>query len=113
MLASGDLLQGVEFDGPVSETLRQALTRWDGTGVPGGLKGEDILPTARVIAVANAFVGMLSARAHRSALSVEDAINAIMRDVGKAFDRRAVAALVNYMDNRGGRAEWEQGASAT
>ena len=49
--------------------------------------------------------GMLSARAHRSALSVDDAINACMRDVGKAFDRRAVAALVNYMDNRGGRAE--------
>jgi PAS domain S-box-containing protein len=113
MLASGDLLQGVEFDGPVSETLRQSLTRWDGTGVPAGLKGEDILPTARVITVANAFVGMMSARAHRSALSVDEAINAVMRDVGKAFDRRAVAALVNYMDNRGGRAEWEQGASAT
>lgn len=111
MLASGDLLQGVEFDGPVSETLRQSLTRWDGTGVPAGLKGEDILPTARVIIVANAFVGMLSARAHRSALSVDEAINACMRDVGKAFDRRAVAALVNYMDNRGGRAEWEQGAN--
>ena len=113
MLASGDLLQGVEFDGPVSETLRQSLTRWDGTGVPVGLKGEDILPTARVVTVANAFVGMLSARAHRSALSVDDAINACMRDVGKAFDRRAVAALVNYMDNRGGRAEWEQGVSST
>jgi len=113
MLASGDLLQGVEFDGPVSETLRQSLTRWDGTGVPVGLKGEDILPTARVVSVANAFVGMLSARAHRSALSVDDAINACMRDVGKAFDRRTVAALVNYMDNRGGRAEWEHGVSAT
>jgi PAS domain S-box-containing protein len=113
MLASGDLLQGVEFDGPVSETLRQSLTRWDGTGVPAGLKGEDILPTARVVAVANAFVGMLSARAHRSALSVDDAINACMRDVGKAFDRRTVAALVNYMDNRGGRAEWQHGTSAT
>jgi PAS domain S-box-containing protein len=113
MLASGDLLQGVEFDGPVSETLRQSLTRWDGTGVPVGLKGEDILPSARVVTVANAFVGMLSARAHRSALSVDDAINACMRDVGKAFDRRAVAALVNYMDNRGGRAEWEQGVSST
>lgn len=113
MLASGDLLQGVEFDGPVSETLRQSLTRWDGTGVPLGLKGEDILPSARVVTVANAFVGMLSARAHRSALSVDDAINACMRDVGKAFDRRAVAALVNYMDNRGGRAEWEQRVSST
>jgi PAS domain S-box-containing protein len=113
MLASGDLLQGVEFDGPVSETLRQSLTRWDGTGVPVGLRGEDILPTARVVSVANAFVGMLSARAHRSALSVDDAINACMRDVGKAFDRRTVAALVNYMDNRGGRAEWEHGASTT
>lgn len=111
MLASADLLQGVEFDGPVVETLRQSLARWDGTGVPSGLAGEEILPSARVVALANAFVGMLSPRAHRTAMTLDGAIQAAMAEVGHAFDRRAVAALVNYLDNRGGRAEWQPAAS--
>jgi PAS domain S-box-containing protein len=111
MLASADLLQGVEFDGPVVETLRQSLARWDGTGVPPGLAGEDILPSARVVALANAFVGMLSPRAHRAAMTLDGAIDAVMAEAGRAFDRRAVAALVNYLDNRGGRAEWQRTTS--
>ncbi len=104
--ASADLLEGVEFDGPVVATIRQVQARWDGAGVPEGLKGEDILVTARVVAVANAFVGMVSARAYRPGLDMDDAINQLLADVGKAFDRGPVAALVNILDNRDGRARW-------
>ncbi|WP_374366832.1 HD domain-containing phosphohydrolase [Dongia sp.] len=102
---SADLLQGIEFDGPVVLTLRQAQANWDGSGQPPGLAGDDIIVTARVIAVANAFIGMTSERAFRSALSIDDAIENLMKGSGKAFDRRVVAALVNYLDNHGGRAE--------
>lgn len=102
---SADLLQGIEFDGPVVETLRQAQANWDGTGQPPGLAGDAIIVTARVIAAANAFIGMTSDRAFRSALSMDDAIENLMKGSGKAFDRRVVAALVNYLDNHGGRAE--------
>lgn len=102
---SADLLQGIEFDGPVVQTLRQAQANWDGSGQPPGLAGDDIIVTARVIAVANAFIGMTSERAFRSALSIDDAIENLMKGSGKAFDRRVVAALVNYLDNHGGRAE--------
>lgn len=105
---SADLLQGIEFDGPVVLTLRQAQANWDGSGQPAGLAGDNIVVTARVIAVANAFIGMTSARAFRSALSVDDAIENLMKGAGKAFDRRVVAALVNYLDNHGGRAELER-----
>ena len=59
-----DLLQDVTFEGPVVETIRQLGETWDGGG-PLGLKGEEILVTARVLAVANAFVGMVSPRAYR------------------------------------------------
>lgn len=104
---SANLLQGIEFDGPVVLTLRQAQENWDGSGQPAGLSGDNILVTARVIAVANALIGMISNRAFRSALSVDDAIENLMKGSGKAFDRRVVAALVNYLDNRGGRAELE------
>lgn len=106
--ASADLLAEVEFDGPVVESLRQLQERWDGGGEPRGLKGEEILLPARIVAVANAFVAMVSPRAWRGGSSVDDAVTRLMADVGKAFDRRVVAALVNYLDNRGGRAEWDR-----
>ncbi len=105
---SADLLQGIEFDGPVVQTLRQAQAHWDGSGQPQGLAGDNIVVTARVIAVANALIGMISDRAFRSALSMDDAIENLMKGAGKAFDRRVVAALVNYLDNHGGRAELEK-----
>lgn len=102
---SANLLEGIEFDGPVVETLRQAQANWDGTGQPPTLSGDNIIVTARVIAVANAFIGMISDRAFRQALSFDDAIENLMKGSGKAFDRRVVAALVNYLDNHGGRAD--------
>jgi PAS domain S-box-containing protein len=103
---SADLLGGIEFDGPVVMTLRQAQARWDGAGIPTGLAGEDILITARIVSVANAFVGMVSKRAYRDALDIDRAVGAILEQVGKAFDRRVVVALINYLDNHCGRAQW-------
>jgi PAS domain S-box-containing protein len=103
---SADLLDGIEFDGPVVETLRQAQARWDGTGIPAGLAGDDILVTARIVSVANAFVGMVSRRAYREALEIDRALDAILSQAGQAFDRRVVVALINYLDNRGGRQQW-------
>ena len=102
---SADLLEGIEFDGPVVETLRQAQARWDGTGTP-SLAGDEILITARIVGVANAFVGMVSRRAYREPLDIDRAVDSLLAQVGKAFDRRVVAALVNYLDNRGGRTRW-------
>ena len=82
------------------ETLRQLQERWDGAGEPNGLSGDRILLPARVVAVANAFVAMVSPRAWRAGSSVDEAVTQLMAAVGKAFDRRVVAALVNYLDNR-------------
>jgi PAS domain S-box-containing protein len=102
IMTSAELLRGIEFDGPVVETLQQAQTNYDGSGNP-PLKGDEIVVTARIISVANAFIGMISDRAFRQALSIDAAIDALMKGMGKAFDRRVVAALINYLDNHGGR----------
>ncbi len=101
---SADVLRGIVFDGPVVETLEQAQEHWDGTG-PGGLKGDSILVSARIIAVANAFVGMVSSRSYRAALPVEQVLKAMLDQIETRFDRRAVVALINYIENKGGRAE--------
>jgi PAS domain S-box-containing protein len=102
---SAELLEGVEFDGPVVESIRQMQERWDGSG-PRGLAGEDIEMGARVLSVANAFVGMVSARAYRDAMSFNRACGILQEGAGTAFDRRPVSALVNHLDNRGGREKW-------
>ncbi|MGE0735634.1 MAG: HD domain-containing phosphohydrolase [Alphaproteobacteria bacterium] len=104
--AGADLIEGIDFGGPVAETLRQAQERWNGTGTPKGLKGDAILPTARVVAVANAFVAMVSTRAHRAGLPIDQALAVLMGEAGQAYDRAVVGALINYLDNKGGRKNW-------
>ncbi|MDD3370725.1 MAG: hypothetical protein PHE27_02745 [Alphaproteobacteria bacterium] len=96
------LLERVEFDGPVVDTLRQAQERFDGSG-PMGLKGEGILITARIIAVANAFVGMISLRAYRDALSMDEALKTLLAGIDTQYDRRVVVALADYVENGPGR----------
>ncbi len=104
-MVSVDLLDGVDFEGPVAETIRQMRETWDGTG-PLGKKEEETLRTARILAVANAFVGMTSPRAYREALTFEDASTILLEQSGTTYDRKPVAALINYLENRGGSEKW-------
>ena len=106
VLTSAELIEGVEFDGPVAKTIRQIQERWDGNGQPDKLAEENILPTARIVAVANAFVGMVSARAYRPGMSFDEAAKSLMSNAGTAFDRRPVSALLHYLDIEGGRQRW-------
>jgi PAS domain S-box-containing protein len=103
-----DLLRDIEFDGPVLDTLSQ-INEWvDGSGRPRGLKDDAILPTAQVVALANAFVALISPRAFRDAKSFDEAEAILMREIGRRFDKRFVLSLLNHLDNRGGRAEWTE-----
>ncbi len=100
------LLEGVVFGGPVAETLMQVTEHWDGNGGPEGLSGQDILQEARILAVANAFVGMVSSRAHRSGFDFDKASKFLNEDVGTKFDRRVVTALLSVIEIKGGRETW-------
>jgi HD-GYP domain-containing protein (c-di-GMP phosphodiesterase class II) len=102
---SADLVRHVPFDGAVVPTIEQIGEWWDGSG-PLQLRGEAILPTARIIAVANAFVGMVSPRAHRMPLSFEQAVQSLLGQTGVRFDRRPVSALIHYLVNRQGNQTW-------
>jgi len=104
-LVSVDLLNDVTFEGPVVDTIRDMGETWDGNG-PLGKEGEDILDSARILAVANAFVGMVSARAYRDAMSFEKVSDILLSDTGTKFDRRPVSALINFLENRDGKTTW-------
>ena len=95
--ASAEMLQGVEFDGDVAETIRQVHERWDGAGEPRALKGDEILESARVVAVADAFTGMISARAHRPGLSLDKAEEIISSMAGTfAGSQTCVGVAVSF-----------------
>ena len=104
-LVSVDLLKDVTFEGPVVDTIRDMGETWDGNG-PLGKSGENILQSARILAVANAFVGMVSARAYRDAMSFEKVSDILLSDTGSKFDRKPVSALINFLENRDGKEKW-------
>lgn len=62
--------------------------KWDGTGYPKGLKGEEIPLEARIMAIADAYVAMISDRPFRKALSSDEAMDEIKRNAGTQFDPR-------------------------
>lgn len=60
--------------------------RWDGTGYPRGIKGDNIPLTARCLSIADAFDAMTSDRPYRGGLSVEAALSEIRSNMGTQFD---------------------------
>ena len=101
-----ELLKGIDFDGPVVETLRQIQERSDGSGSPRGLSGDDILITAQIVSVANAFVALISPRSWRDGIDSESAAGRLMEEAGGAFARRVLSALMNLVDNRDSQGKW-------
>lgn len=97
---SVDILKDLEFEGPVLNTIAQKQELMDGSGYPHGLKGEELLLTARILAVANAFVALMSSRAYRGATSVQQALDALLQEADSKYDRRVVAALFHVAENQ-------------
>lgn len=88
-----------------SELLRIAATialthheRYDGSGYPQGLKGEEIPLEGRITAIADVFDAMLSDRHYRPALTVEETVDAIKDGSGSQFDPRIVDILLTHLD---------------
>jgi len=72
--------------------------KWNGTGYPEGLKGEDIPLTARVVALADAYEAMRSKRSYKAAYSHEYAVEEIIRERGEHFDPSVVDAFLAQAD---------------
>jgi len=72
--------------------------KWDGTGYPQGLKGEEIPLSARVMAVADVFDALVSKRAYKKSFSIEQATDMIVEGKGKQFDPKVVDAFIASLD---------------
>jgi PAS domain S-box-containing protein len=92
-----EVLRHIEFPWPVAETVRQHHERLDGSGYPRGLKGEEILLEARIVAVADAVEAMLAQRPHRAALSLAACIEELQSQAGRRYDARVVKACVKLL----------------
>ncbi len=89
-----DILKDVEFLWPLAETILQHHERLDGSGYPRGLKGEQMLLEARIIAVADVVEAMTSHRPYRAAFGLDAALQEIERAKGTVFDAAVVDACV-------------------
>jgi HD domain len=77
----------------VGEIVRSCHERWDGSGYPDGLTGEEIPLESRIVFAADAYNAMTTDRPYRGALSQQQAINELRAGSGTQFDPRVVDAL--------------------
>jgi putative nucleotidyltransferase with HDIG domain len=100
-----DILKNVEFDWPVARMVVQHHERMDGSGYPDGIKGEDILLEARILAVADVIEAMCTHRPYRAALGVDEALAELERGDGTLYDSEVVRACKKVLNERGFKVE--------
>ncbi len=93
-------LRRIEFPWPVAEAVRQHHERLDGSGYPRGLRGEEILLEARIVAVADAVEAMLAPRPQRAALSLAACVEELQSQAGRRYDARVARACVKLLRER-------------
>ncbi|MBU3629102.1 HD domain-containing phosphohydrolase [Polynucleobacter sp. AP-Reno-20A-A9] len=94
------LLKDIEFPWAIADMVRQHHERMDGSGYPLGLKGEDILPEARVLAVADMLEALSTHRPYRAARGLPFALDLIKSESGKQLDSEVVAAAVRLFEGK-------------
>jgi HD-GYP domain-containing protein (c-di-GMP phosphodiesterase class II) len=108
--AEFQILRTIDLFFPVAEIVHQHHERIDGSGYPAGLKGDDILPEARIIAVADVVEAMMSNRPHRPALGVEATMAEISSGKGVLYDSNTVDACIRLFKE--GRFQFDETKNA-
>lgn len=72
--------------------------KWDGSGYPAGLAGDDIPIEARIVAIADVFDALTSVRPYKKAWTVEDAVALIREQSGRHFDPQLVECFIRRLD---------------
>jgi HD-GYP domain-containing protein (c-di-GMP phosphodiesterase class II) len=85
---------------PVATIVRATHERWDGTGYPDGLQGEEIPLAARVVAVCDAYDAITSDRCYRPARSHAAAVEELRREAARQFDPGVVETFLAELEAR-------------
>ncbi len=89
-----DIVKGIDFPGAVAESVLQHHERMDGSGYPSGLKDDEILLEAKILAVADTVEAMSSYRPYRPSLGIDKALEEISNKKGKLFNESVVDACL-------------------
>ncbi len=92
-MVAAEILERVNFPYPVAPIVLAHHERWDGTGYPHGLKGEEIPIGARILSAVDAVDAYASPRRHRAAVDVKEALELVAEQSGKAYDPRVITVL--------------------
>jgi len=101
-----EVVGNIDFPWPISQIVLEHHEKWDGSGYPNGLKGEEILLDARIVCVADVVEAMASHRPYRAGLGMEAAIAEIKANSGILFDPKVVDACVRVVEKKGSEC-WE------
>lgn len=96
-----DLLKDIEFPWPVAQAILQHHERWNGSGYPSGLKGEDIIIEARILSVADVVEAMISPRPYGVAVGIEKALEEVYKESGTLYDPQVVDASLKLFVEKG------------
>jgi diguanylate cyclase (GGDEF)-like protein/putative nucleotidyltransferase with HDIG domain len=92
-VVGAEILERVQFPYPVVPIVRAHHEKWDGSGYPAGLKGEEIPIGARILSAVDCLDALASNRQYRRALPLDRAMEIITSEEGKSFDPRVVEVL--------------------
>ena len=94
--SSYDILSKIDWPGPLADIVGQHHEKIDGSGYPRGLKGDEILPEARIITIADVLESVMARRPYREGLGVAAALKIINAGRGTSFDT-AFVDIVNRL----------------
>lgn len=92
-IVGAEILEQIRFPYPVAPIVRCHHEKWDGSGYPAGISGEEIPIGARILSAVDCLDALASDRQYRRALPLDEAMAIVVKDSGKAFDPRVVTAL--------------------
>jgi HD-GYP domain-containing protein (c-di-GMP phosphodiesterase class II) len=95
-----DILRKVDFPWPIAEIVLQHQEKIDGSGYPGGLKGDEICIEAKILGVANVVEAMSSYKSYRPALSIDEALAEISNNKTTLFDPEVVDTCIKLFKEK-------------
>jgi PAS domain S-box-containing protein/putative nucleotidyltransferase with HDIG domain len=101
-----EMLKDVESPWPLAQIVYQHHERMDGSGYPRGLKGDEIIIEARIMAVADVVESMASHRPYRPALGIEVALEEIEKNKGTLYDQAVADTCLKLFRKKGFKLEW-------